>query len=74
MIIRATCETTTCETKLPLGDFGRPKCPACGSILLMAEESEFDLDGRRIRHAWSCDDCGHEFVTSITLRITLRPR
>jgi RNase P subunit RPR2 len=47
-------------------DFGRPRCPRCGSVLLIAEESEFNLKGR-IRHAWSCDDCAHEFVTSITL-------
>jgi RNase P subunit RPR2 len=47
-------------------DFGRPTCPRCGSVLLIAEESEFNLKGR-IRHAWSCDDCEHEFVTSITL-------
>jgi hypothetical protein len=32
----------------------------------MAEESAFNLKGR-IRHAWSCDDCAHEFVTSIRL-------
>jgi transposase-like protein len=47
-------------------DFSRPKCPRCGSVLLIAEESAFNLRGR-IRHAWSCDDCAHEFVTSITL-------
>jgi RNase P subunit RPR2 len=47
-------------------DFRRPKCPRCGSMLLIAEESSFNLRGR-IRHAWSCDDCSHEFVTSITL-------
>lgn len=57
---------TACETNPPRWDFGRPKCPLCGSVLLVAEESEFNLKGR-IRHAWSCDDCGHEFVTSITL-------
>ena len=44
----------------------RPKCPSCGSILLMAEESRFHLRGS-ILHAWSCDDCGHEFVTTIRL-------
>ena len=42
----------------------RPHCPRCGSALLMAEESAFNLNGR-IRHTWSCDDCGNEFVTSI---------
>jgi transposase-like protein len=47
-------------------ELGRPKCPRCGSVLLVAEESEFNLKGR-IRHAWSCDDCNHEFVTSIAL-------
>jgi len=47
-------------------NFGRPRCPRCGSVLLIAEESEFDLKGR-IRHLWSCDDCAHEFSTSITL-------
>ena len=47
-------------------DFGRPKCPRCGSVLLMAEESAFNLRGR-IRNAWTCDDCSHEFVTSIAV-------
>jgi ribosomal protein S27AE len=47
--------------------FARPTCPRCGDVLLVAEESEFDLLGR-IRHSWSCDSCGHEFRTSITLR------
>jgi len=47
-------------------DFGRPKCPHCGSVLLVAEESEFSPAGH-IRHAWSCDECDHEFVTSIAL-------
>jgi RNase P subunit RPR2 len=47
-------------------NFGRPNCPRCGSILLMAEESRFNIRGR-IDHAWSCDDCGNEFVTSIRL-------
>lgn len=47
-------------------NFGRPRCPRCGSVLLIAEESEFDLKGR-IRHLWLCDDCAHEFSTSITL-------
>jgi hypothetical protein len=44
----------------------RPNCPRCGSILLMAEESRFNVRGR-IDHAWSCDDCGNAFVTSIRL-------
>jgi hypothetical protein len=56
-----------CNTPKPVAhEFRRPKCPRCGSVLLVAEESAFNLGGR-IRHAWSCDDCSHEFVTSITL-------
>jgi ribosomal protein S27AE len=47
-------------------NFGRPKCPRCGSVLFIAEESRFNIRGR-IDHAWSCDDCGNEFVTSIRL-------
>lgn len=61
MSIQLACNTQDAVTH----DFGRPKCPRCGSILLIAEESQFNLS--RIRHAWTCDDCGHEFVTSIAL-------
>jgi hypothetical protein len=35
-------------------------------MLLMAEKSRFNIRGR-IDHAWSCDECGNEFVTSIRL-------
>lgn len=42
----------------------RPQCPRCGSTLLVAEESAFNLNGR-IRHTWSCDACRNEFVTSV---------
>jgi DNA-directed RNA polymerase subunit RPC12/RpoP len=51
----------------PATDLGRPRCPRCGSIVLMAERAAFNPDGG-IRHTWSCDDCGHEFVTSIRMR------
>ena len=46
--------------------FGRPNCPRCGIMLLMAEEFEFNFKGK-IRHAWVCDECTHQFVTSIAL-------
>jgi DNA-directed RNA polymerase subunit RPC12/RpoP len=48
-------------------DLARSRCPRCGSIVLMAERAAFNPDGR-IRHSWSCDDCGHEFVTSMRMR------
>jgi predicted RNA-binding Zn-ribbon protein involved in translation (DUF1610 family) len=47
-------------------DLSRPHCPVCGSVLLIAEDSRFNARGR-IDHAWSCDDCGTEFATSIRL-------
>jgi DNA-directed RNA polymerase subunit RPC12/RpoP len=62
MSIEFACNTEATATK----EFGRPRCPRCGSVLLMAEEAAFNLRGR-IRNAWSCDDCSHEFVTSIRL-------
>lgn len=62
MSIQFACNTREAVTR----DFGRPKCPRCGNVLLVAEESEFNLKGR-IRHAWTCDECAHEFVTLITL-------
>jgi transcription elongation factor Elf1 len=42
----------------------RPDCPHCGSRLLVAEQSRFNLNGR-IDHFWGCDVCGTEFETSI---------
>jgi transposase-like protein len=65
MSIQSVCYAPSSED-LAIEDLGRPKCPHCGSVLLVAEESEFNLKGR-IQHAWSCDDCGNEFVTSIRL-------
>jgi RNase P subunit RPR2 len=62
MSIQFACDSRKAVTQ----NFRRPNCPCCGSILLIAEESEFNLKGR-IRHAWTCDECAHEFVTSITL-------
>jgi hypothetical protein len=60
-------ETPSLErSRLEPPSLGRPNCPRCGSILLMAEESRFNVRGR-IDHAWSCDDCGNAFVTSIRL-------
>jgi len=47
-------------------NLSRPKCPRCGSALLVAEESRFNTAGR-IDHNWLCDDCGNAFVTSIKL-------
>lgn len=47
-----------------LESLSRPCCPRCGAILLIAEQSAFNLSGG-IRHDWACDDCGEEFATSV---------
>ncbi|HEY1414056.1 MAG TPA: hypothetical protein VGF36_18055 [Rhodopila sp.] len=77
MIVQSACQTASTRVLatrvLVTEDLGRPKCPDCGSILLIAEESRFNLGGR-IDHAWSCDGCGSAFVTSIRLGSGLRRR
>ncbi len=61
MNIQAACFLATTK------DLTRPNCPRCGSVMLVAEESRFNAQGR-IDHAWSCDDCGAQFSTSIRLQ------
>lgn len=45
---------------------GPPNCPRCGSLVHVAERSAFNVSGR-IRHSWTCDQCGEEFATSISV-------
>ena len=70
MIVQSACQSASIRV-LATEDLSRPKCPDCGSVLLIAEESRFNLRGR-IDHAWSCDECGTAFVTSIRLGLGLR--
>jgi hypothetical protein len=44
--------------------FARPLCPACGHEQFVPERSEFVGEGR-VRHAWCCEACDHEFSTTI---------
>jgi RNase P subunit RPR2 len=60
MIVQSACAARSTE------DFSRPNCPRCGSVLLIAEQSQFNARGH-IDHVWSCDECGNEFSTSIKL-------
>jgi predicted RNA-binding Zn-ribbon protein involved in translation (DUF1610 family) len=46
--------------------FAMPPCPQCGDTLLAPKISEH-VSTREVRHRWSCDACGHEFVTSVDL-------
>jgi len=77
MIVQSACQaspsvaTRATSRVLATHSLGRPKCPRCGSTVLIAEESRFDASAfnavGRIDHDWSCDDCGNRFVTSIRL-------
>lgn len=55
----------------------RPKpamtCTRCGDALYMARGAEY-VDTQRIRHHWSCDECGFTFDTlaSFALRRPLQ--
>lgn len=43
-----------------------PTCPRCNDLLFAATASEH-VSEKHVRHAWSCDSCGHEFATSVRL-------
>ena len=69
MMVQPACQgpmsrSLATSRTLAAAKLSRPNCPQCGSVLLVAEESWFSASGR-IDHAWSCDDCGNEFLTSI---------
>lgn len=65
MIVQPACQSSAMPM-LTTEELSRPKCPHCGSVLLIAEKSRFNVAGQ-IDHAWSCDECGTEFLTSIRL-------
>ena len=71
MIVQSACQgpmfrTLAMSRTFATAKLSRPNCPECGSVLLVAEDSRFSANGQ-IDHAWSCDDCGKEFLTSIRL-------
>jgi len=43
-----------------------PSCPKCNDLLFAPAASEF-ISKTQVRHAWSCDACGHQFTTSVRL-------
>jgi uncharacterized protein with PIN domain len=44
--------------------YDKNKCPQCDASLLAPEWSEF-LNERRVRHTWSCEQCGYAFETDV---------
>jgi RNase P subunit RPR2 len=70
MIVQSACQSAStgvlATQVFATKDLSRPNCLHCGSVLLIAEESRFNIHGC-IDHVWSCNDCGTAFVTSIRL-------
>jgi hypothetical protein len=44
----------------------RPHCPHCNDMLV-APAVSVHVHQDDIRHWWSCDECGHEFMTAVTV-------
>jgi rubredoxin len=47
-----------------LNTFDKNICPQCSAWLLAPDWSEH-FSERCVRHAWSCDACGHAFETAV---------
>ena len=52
---------------------GRPSCPQCRDQLL-APAVSVHVDAHRIRHQWSCDACGYEFVSAVRISSVIAER
>ena len=52
--------------RTPYHLFRRPACPRCGEMLFAAAGTEF-LGQGHVRNTWSCDNCAHEFRTSVAM-------
>jgi ribosomal protein L37AE/L43A len=59
-------DTELHEAPVQLRQFPLPRCPECSDLLFAPAASEF-VNRRLVRHIWSCDNCGHEFTTSVEL-------
>jgi hypothetical protein len=47
-------------------------CVHCDAVLIAPTSSSY-VHARHVRHAWSCEDCGHDFETSDYLRRHAHP-
>ena len=55
------------------GQIVRPACPQCAEQQFASTVSVHvtEVD---IRHWWSCENCGHEFITMVRMRKAATPR
>ncbi len=47
--------------------FGRQQCPECAHTLVAPDASQY-VSEHVIKHQWSCECCGTEFTTTVSLR------
>jgi hypothetical protein len=52
--------------------FSGISCGRCHDALIAPTSSQY-VSARQVRHAWSCENCGHQFETSDYLRCQARP-
>jgi hypothetical protein len=43
-------------------------CTECKELVIAPDRSRY-VDTSEVRHLWTCEDCGHEIETSVTLQI-----
>lgn len=52
--------------KFHAGQLVRPRCPQC-TEQQFASDASVHVNDNDIRHWWSCESCGHQFMTTVTL-------
>ena len=50
-----------------------PACPRCRDVLIAAAAS-MHVNEKHVRHLWSCDSCGHTFVTTVRIPVAFGDR
>jgi hypothetical protein len=48
-------------------------CTRCNDAVIAPSRSEY-MGEHRVRHSWSCENCGHQFETSVHLHTDGAPR
>ena len=49
----------------------RPHCPQCEDQLFASSVS-VHVNENDTRHWWSCEECGHQFMTTVRMRRSVR--
>jgi hypothetical protein len=52
--------------------YGMACCTQCNDMVIAPDWSKYE-SRHRVRHSWCCDNCGHEFETSVDLSVAPVP-